>query len=347
MVTGDNGILKQAVRAKEKTDNAKQDEADALENYEQYIEGLTNGGTLTTVTGNEESNTKVKDSLGNVITVPAGFRVVNPGDNVEDGIVIEDVNHEETKGSQFVWIPVGEKIKRKDGTTFDIILGRYNFDSITGKETEYIGPFIENTVAENKYDNIPAKNITDFLSKVNSTGGYYIGRYEARDGETDSPRTESTSDTNKLVCTDNNFVYNYVTQPQAAELSKNMYNDTNFESDLVNSYAFDTTLVFLQKCDNRKDASTPYSLLNSLNTGNIATLGTNNLDIKDIICNIFDIASNCAERTTEYSGMPERPCTNRGGCYAWNNESSLTSSRGNDETIGAGPTHSFRPILYL
>ena len=97
------------------------------------------GSTLGTVTGTETSNTTVQDSLGNKVVVPAGFKVVNPTDNVENGIVIEDVNHGATYYTEGL----------KDSST----------------------------------TNTHAKDITTFISKVNITGGYYIGRYEARDGD--------------------------------------------------------------------------------------------------------------------------------------------------------------------
>ncbi len=46
-----------------------------------------------------------------------------------------------------------------------------------------------------------------------------------------------------------------------------MYSDSNFESDLMNSYAWDTAIVFLQKFDNRANKASlkPYSRQNSLN----------------------------------------------------------------------------------
>ena len=101
MLTGENGILTQAQNAKNRTEEAQADEESKLESYEQYIKGSTNGGTLITITGNETTNTTVYDSLGNKIVVPAGFKVINPGDNVEDGIIIEDVSAKDdiTKGS--------------------------------------------------------------------------------------------------------------------------------------------------------------------------------------------------------------------------------------------------------
>ena len=39
--------------------------------------------------------------------MPAGFKIVNGATTVDKGIVIEDVTETATKGSQFVWIPVG------------------------------------------------------------------------------------------------------------------------------------------------------------------------------------------------------------------------------------------------
>ena len=39
-----------------------------------------------------------------------------------------------------------------------------------------------------------------------------------------------------------------------------MYTSSNFTSDLINSYAWDTAIYFLQKCDNRDlENNIPYS----------------------------------------------------------------------------------------
>ena len=83
------------------------------------------------ITGNEIDNTKTQDKYGNELVVPAGFKVVNPDDDVTKGIIIEDVsaNGEDlaTVGSQFVWVPVGEIITDENGTKTTITLGRYDF----------------------------------------------------------------------------------------------------------------------------------------------------------------------------------------------------------------------------
>ena len=74
------------------------------------------------------TNTELEDEYGNKIVIPAGFKIVsddttNNAQTVDKGIVIEDVTETATKGSQFVWIPIG-KIKKEDGSVTTISLNR-------------------------------------------------------------------------------------------------------------------------------------------------------------------------------------------------------------------------------
>ena len=152
------------------------------------------------------------------------------------------------------------------------------------------------------------------------------------------------------MCTANNYVYNYITQYQAAELSRGMYNDRNFESDLMNSYAWDTAIVFLQKFDNRANKASlkPYSQQTSLNTGSLANQGTNNLSDaskQDVVCNVYDMASNCWEWTTETYSDPKGPCTRRGGSYF--SSKNCTRLRNYNDTDFIYDDVSFRPLLYI
>ena len=316
----------------------------------------TEQGTLGTVTGSEKTNTTVKDSLGNQVVVPAGFKVVNKDDNVTDGIVVEDVSHSETAGSQFVWIPVGEVIKDSAGNKETITLSRYTFadDNVgtpTDKGAETIDNYYTEDTASNhdsSADNETAKDIEDFKNKVtNITHGYYIGRYESR---TSIERKSETDKPTQITIKPDKYVYNYITQLQAAELSRGMYSsDSNFESDLMNSYAWDTAVYFLQKFDNRanKDSLKPYSRQTSLNSS-LASQGTNNLSEgseKDVICNVYDMASNCWEWTTETYSSSDSPCTDRGGVYG--NSYDCTSSRFGDFAGLSDDGVSFRSLLYM
>ena len=321
-------------------------------------------GTLESVKGTETTNTTVKDNLGNQVVVPAGFKVINPNDNVTNGIVVEDVTHEATKGSQFVWIPVGEVVKEiKDGvkSTETITLGRYVFNedgtidtALSRKEPgeqlkaiSISSSYFTEGLKDSTTSNTHAKDIAIFKTKAESNHGYYIGRYEARDKSATSARTSSSVETNQLVCTANNYVYNYITQPKAAELSRGMYSDSNFESDLMNSYAWDTAIVFLQKFDNRANKTKPYSRQHSLNNS-LASQGTNNLSDaskQDVICNVYDMASNCYECTTETYSDSNRPCAIRGGFYS--SSSYYESNRSSCDTNYSSSILSFRSLLYM
>ena len=299
------------------------------------------------ITGQETENTSTKDSLGNYMVVPAGFKIINLNDDVTAGIVIEDVSHEGTSGSQFVWIPVGDVIKDNQRNIGSIKLSRYIFaDDNVGTPSDqnsnlidvYDVSYTEDTVAnhDNSRGNIIAKDIEDFKTKVTNNQGYYIGRYEARkNGE-------------KVTEKGDDEVYNCVTQSEAATNSRTMYSDNNFESDLINSYAWDTMVLFLQKFDNRtnKESLKPYARQGSLND-DFADHGTNNLEAskQDIVCNIYDIASNCFEWTTETSSDLTHPCTDRGGVYELIN--TYSSYRNYGYNSSNGPGDSFRVLLYM
>ena len=364
-VEGDTFPVTATVDGKSFTVDANGNVTSAGSSTEPNPPASTENGTLGAVTGNEKTNTTVKDSLGNQVVVPAGFKVVNKDANVTDGIVVEDVSHSATAGSQFVWIPVGDVIKDSAGNKETITLRRYVFNADGSVNTElsktepgdqlktssgYSYYFTEG-LKDSTTSNTHAKDIEDFKNKVNNiTHGYYIGRYEARDKDATKTRTRSSSKTNQVVCTANNYVYNYITQYQAAELSRGMYNDRNFESDLMNSYAWDTAIVFLQKFDNRANKASlkPYSQQTSLNTGSLANQGTNNLSDaskQDVICNVYDMASNCMEWTTETCSISSSPCAYRGGLYS--NSGRYTSCRNCYGTSISSASISFRSLLYM
>ena len=117
----------------------------------------------------------------------------------------------------------------------------------------------------------------------------------------------------------------------------------------MNSYAWDTAVYFLQKFDNRANKASlkPYSQQTSLNDS-LASQGTNNLSEgskQDVICNVYDMASNCWEWTTETYSSSDSPCTDRGGVYG--NSYDCTSSRFGDFAGLSDDGVSFRSLLYM
>ena len=129
-------------------------------------------------------------------------------------------------------------------------------------------------------------------------------------------------------------MYNYVTQPQASTLSQGMYTGKTFTSDLINSYAWDTAIVFIQKFSGNSNYANAKD-----GNGTLVTTGTPN----DTVCKINGMASNCHEWTTEtFTGASGR-CTGRGGFCGIGG---YTSNRGFNVTTFSNVYFGFRPLLY-
>ena len=324
--------------------NGEKKKIDANGNIIESIQSLKTKGTVF------KDTTTLEDTYGNQVTIPKGFKIADDSaTEVTGGIVIEDATYTNTIGSQFVWIPVGtgeNAIKKANKETVDIALGRYSFTQNsdgTITTSEYSGSYTEDTTANHNssYENAIAKDIEQFKTSANSNHGYYIGRYEA--GKTDNDGF--------MVCKSGQEVWNSITQPKASEVSRNMYgSEAKVTSDLINSYAWDTAIVFIQKCGTESNSLT-YSQtagLSLTSTSKPQTTGTNILNETkkvDKQCNIFDMAGNCWEWTTETSSLSSIPCVSRGGYYY--SSGRYTSSRGSNFTSATGSDLSFRPLLYL
>ena len=299
--------------------NGEKKKIDANGNIIESIQSLKTKGTVF------KDTTTLEDTYGNQVTIPKGFKIANDSaTDVTGGIVIEDATYTNTIGSQFVWIPVGtgeNAIKKENKETVEIELGRYDFTKNsdgTITTSEYSGSNTEDTTASHNSsrENAIAKDIEKFKTSANSNHGYYIGRYEA--GVVDYNSSVSTSNSNnetnwtgytgdniKLVCKKEQQVWNYVTQNKASELSRNMYgSEAKVTSDLINSYAWDTAIVFIQECGTENNSSTYSKTVGQSSTSTSAsqTTGTNKLKATSKVdkqCNIFDMAGNCRDKLCE------------------------------------------------
>ena len=328
-----------------------------------------------------DKNTKAEDAYGNKITIPKGFKILehNPTSStgavtynytnseetgehipaVQDGIVIENG----TDGNQFVWVPVGT-IKNKNNTTNTITLGRYEFDSNTGAlksntpvqvasvenctqevtiNTNYkeLSVFrAGNSATDSTAQNATARNLEEFISTTLANGGYYIARFEA------------SGTASKITSKYNQTVLANITQPNAAKAAREMYGEIKennklvYASDLVNSYAWDTTIIFIQTYSTETDASS-YASQNK--STSFANTGIN----LDKYCNIWDMSGNAIEWTTEYStrsvGSDFCPCAYSGGYYdaVLGRAKRYASYRGGNDTTGSSSIDGLRPLLYV
>ena len=320
-----------------------------------------------------EEKTKVVDSKNNEIWIPEGFKIAEEsGDTVQQGIVIEDVNASDdvnVQGSQYVWIPVGTFTKDDGSTSGEIKLGRYTFStSSPGTPTlkQDAVNYTQSVVIESYYSelstyrvgvassgkdglNATAKDLKGFIDSVNTNGGYYIGRYEASYASGSS--TENYKAASKISNGYNDYsegsmsytpgiLWNDISQLNASKVAINTYaGSSSVKSDLINSYAWDTAIVYIQEAGNIN-----YANQKSKNTS-LANTGKNT----DEVCKINDMASNLAEWTTEYSSSTYSngvyPCTYRGGYYS--SSTGYTAYRNRNLATYSFFLNGFRLSLYL
>ncbi len=335
---------------------------------------------LENTTGIQTENTKVEDKFGNVVTIPKGFEVVEQeGTTVPEGIVVQDKD-----GNQFVWIPVGRVYKDATKNNYsDIQLGRYTFNTTNGTPTlvqaaytdsnpenykqlivvieEYYGSdCFEYTTRVNPDGiesagtnalNAIAKNLGAFINSVKNNNGYYLARYEASYGSGTSvanykPLSKISTSVNDINELNMKYIIGHLWvstgQIDAAKICRNMYNNdesVGVESDLANSYAYDTAIVFIQKMGNSNYANKAVENRVFMNTG---TTG-------DEVCNIFDMASNHREWSTEYSSYQDKydglPYLVRGG-FAYSG-TTYTAMRSPYHQSGIQRYVSFRPVVYI
>ena len=395
---GNSGIIEKAKDAQNKMDQAAQNDLDAINSLNEWLDNKTNGSTggddnpsttpkISTLIGTVvDKNTKAEDAYGNKITIPKGFKILehNPTSSrgavtynytnseetgehipaVQDGIVIE--NGED--GNQFVWVPVGtinNKAGDSRGATNTITLGRYSDFTMTngvvasGQPVQVasvenctkvvtISKFYQelstardgNSAQDSTAQNATAKDLKTFIETSLANGGYYIARYEA------------SGTTSKIESKYDKTVLTNITQSNAAKLAREMYgevkenNELVYTSDLVNSYAWDTAIIFIQTYATGEDASS-YASKNK--STSFANTGKNN----DKYCNIFDMSGNAEEWTTEYSTYSFdryfNPCVFRGGFYSTADGEAYgyTSYRYHHYTTTSLSNIGLRPLLYV
>ena len=378
-VFSDSGIIKKAQDAQNKANESIQkdmEQINALENWLSENTGENNNDkevNISTLVGKEAvtKNTKAEDAYGNKITIPKGFKILPhgteassatytySGDNipaVQDGIVIEN----ETDGNQFVWVPVGT-IKNKNNTTNTITLGRYSDFTMTNGTVASGQPvqvastsdYFQEVVIDTYYieqsssregtysksgvinQNATARNLGDFISTTLKNGGFYMARFEASGPES------------KIRSKYNEYVLGYTPQPKAAKAARAMYGEIKennklvYASDLVNSYAWDTTIVFIQTYSTEENANT-YASVNKVASSNVQKTGLSS----DKFCNIWDLSGNVNEMTTEtsiyYSGVAFQN-VRRGGYTG----KDYTSIRKYDDTTTNSSIYGFRALLYV
>ena len=282
----------------------------------------SNQGTendLNTMNLAEEEIAKYLNGNNNIPIVPEGLKEKIPeGFHYVEGTIEEGAVVEDAEGNQFVWIPVdGVKVKYE----------RQAFGSDYSDYSETLDSTIQNS--------------------VNTNGGFYVARFEAGNSS-NTPRSYGDSVTDKAVSKKNNTVYNWVKRDQAKTLAESMYPG---KSKLISSYAWDALMNFVaDDTHSISDSRSWGNYTDSVEPANVDGFGSlQNTGYSEYwkAKNIYDLAGNTWEWTTEVYSNEGDPCVRRDGCYRNNGFLNPSSNRAFRSTSVNSNEGSFRVALYL
>ena len=350
-VLGENGIIVKAKEAAETTAAAQEKEAMERNLLEKELEN-----SLATPTPKPQPTDGVK--------IPAGFYYV--GGTKTSGIVISDNVNDKDKyknkavvgtdllGNQYVWIPC-----TTDNTSSELQYTRTEWGvevdgddnsraikdelTLTDASVTYSDADTANGINADVSKEIVAQ-IKAEKASVAQYGGYYIGRYEVG----------KNSDT--AVVKYNQTPYASITWSTAYGLAKKIITNSEVNSYLCSSYAWDTAVNFIQNNSTAKNYATSIEGFNGNwnpqavkdPSGNvIKPAGTSqqlNTGLTTQFCNIFDMGGNEAEFTTELNPGTSETVVLRGGVYGGNLPAGY---RWDADSGAAGVNYGFRATLFL
>ena len=351
LVLGDNGIIVKAKEAAETTAAAQEKEAMERNLLEKELE-------------NSLSTPAVEPTDG--VKIPTGFYYV--GGTKASGIVISDNKNDKNKyrnqkvvgtdllGNQYVWIPC-----TTDSSSSDLQYARTEWGvevdgddnsraikdelTLTDASVTYSDADTANGINADVSKEIVAQ-IKAEKASVAQYGGYYIGRYEVgKNGDTTVVKYGQTP-------------YAEITWSTAYGLAKKIITNSEVNSYLCSSYAWDTAVNFIQNNSTAKNYATSIEGFNGNwnpqevkdPSGNvIKPAGTSqqlNTGLTTQFCNIFDMGGNEAEFTTEVNPGASETVVLRGGDY----DDYGGSPAGYRWDYGSGRAyilHGFRATLFL
>ena len=351
LVLGDNGIIVKAKEAAETTAAAQEKEAMERNLLEKELE-------------NSLSTPAVEPTDG--VKIPTGFYYV--GGTKASGIVISDNKNDKNKyrnqkvvgtdllGNQYVWIPC-----TTDSSSSDLQYARTEWGvevdgddnsraikdelTLTDASVTYSDADTANGINADVSKEIVAQ-IKAEKASVAQYGGYYIGRYEVG----------RNSDT--AVVKYNQTPYASITWSTAYGLAKKIITNSEVNSYLCSSYAWDTAVNFIQNNSTAKNYATSIEGFNGNwnpqavkdPSGNvIKPAGTSqqlNTGLTTQFCNIFDMGGNEAEFTTELNPGTSETVVVRGGRYNYYHDDPA-GYRWDVSSGSAYVNYGFRATLFL
>ena len=304
--------------------------------------------------------------------LPTGATVVEK--DLSKGVVIKDSN-----GNYWTWIEVPKTIYENTayngGTAPTSSTDYAKIESTMQKYAKaYRGSYTDEWYSEAQHGFASADEYHNhkktMLKSVYENGGFYIGRYEAG---TNTVRTSSSAAPSTPVIKEGAYPYNYVTNKQAQEKSKELATGGKTSS-LMFGIQWDLVLKHIEnkqgktQSELKNDSTTWGNYSNAtfeITKGKYSTdygqtfipVGTYTKPISSVllttgatqrnsVLNIYDLAGNEYEWTLEKSSDTIYPSVSRGGNCNGYGSSYPASSRVSFTTSGSNDSISFRPALW-
>ena len=329
MLTGENGILTQAQKAKDETEKATIEEKRKI--------------------AQTEAAMNLTKTQYNGVPIPVGCAPtrINGESEIDEGLVIIDKN-----GNEWVWIevpkniyantsynggsePTGADDYEKIESVLKAYSSEYIYDSNLYKDVWYSEEQHGFATAK-EYNNLKNK----MLKSIYENGGFYIGKYETG---SKNERKKDSGINDIPVIQENMYPYSYVTCKQAETLSESLSSEENTTS-LLFGIQWNLVLKFIETKNgkthdelSRKDAMTWGNTLGStfvITRGKYCgekdkiwndvknsytkekgkvVLFTTGVTSRNSSLNIYDLNGNAWEWTLESNIDKEYPCVVRGG----------------------------------
>ena len=210
------------------------------------------------------------------------------------------------------------------------------------------------------------------LKSVYENGGFYIGKYEVG---TETLRTTKDAPLTTPVIKEGAYPYNYVTNKQAQEKSKELATggrtsslmfgiqwdlvlkhietkqgktQTELKSDSTtwgNYYNATFEITKGKYSENKGSTFTPVEGKYTKPANSLVLLTTGETE-RNSVLNIYDLAGNEWEWTLEKNTNTDTPSVYRGGSYNYSGSYSPASHRFTDNTSSSDDAVSFRPALW-
>ena len=298
---------------------------------------VSNGKTAWIPKGFTVSGIKSEQSIDNglvIYDIPEG---ITPDWTNPDSV--------KTKYNQFVWIPVEVKSTDTENSIASFYRSEWTANASTGGErttglsTDYTEPDSTNDTTDKTGI---VDQITELTKSIYKHGGFYIGRYEAG---SKTPRTSSSGVT-EIGIKQDMYPYIYVKWGDsmssigttgAVYLSNSLYNTNEYgaTSMLCTGACWDSMLDFIKDSKHSVTDSTKWGNYSNSETfeitrGAYAVYNNNTLGSFNNVGSKYSKMKNTSILLT--TGATERNCSKNiydvaGNCYEWTTESNSSSNR--------------------